>query len=130
MTKLDIINESAKLTGLTKVETELVFDSIINSIKISLSKGERVDIRGFGSFITKVKDEREARNPATNETFILEKRYIPSFKVSKLLKEFVDLEMKEIQEDFYMPCGKKRKKKKMNTHKRKKRLRANRHKKK
>jgi DNA-binding protein HU-beta len=96
MTKLDIINESAKLTGLTKVETELVFDSIINSIKISLSKGKRVDIRGFGSFITKVKDEREARNPATNETFILEKRYIPAFKVSKLLKEFVDLEMKEI----------------------------------
>ena len=90
MTKLDIINESAKLTGLTKVETELVFDSIINSIKISLSKGKRVDIRGFGSFITKVKDEREARNPATNETFILGKRYIPSFKVSKLLKEYVN----------------------------------------
>ena len=96
MTKLDIINESAKLTGLSKVETELVFDSIVNSIKISLSRGERVDIRGFGSFITKMKNEREARNPSTNETFILEKRYIPSFKVSKLLKKFVDLEMKEI----------------------------------
>ena len=96
MTKLDIINESAKLTGLTKIETELVFDSIINSIKISLSRGERVDIRGFGSFITKIKNEREARNPATNERFILEKRYIPSFKVSKLLKKFVDLEMKEM----------------------------------
>ncbi len=96
MTKLDIINQTAKQTGLTKVETELVFDSIINSIKVSLSKGERVDIRGFGSFITKIKNEREARNPATNETFILGKRYIPSFKVSKLLKELVDLEMKEI----------------------------------
>ena len=96
MTKIDIINKSAELTGLTKVETELVFDSIINSIKLSLSRGERVDIRGFGSFVTKTKNEREARNPATNETFILGKRYIPSFKVSKLLKEFVDLEMKEI----------------------------------
>ena len=96
MTKLDIINRTAKQTGLTKVETELVFESIINSIKISLSRGERVDIRGFGSFITKIKNEREVRNPATNETFILGKRYIPSFKVSKLLKEFVDLEMKEI----------------------------------
>ena len=96
MTKLDIINKTAKQTGLTKVETELVFDSIINSIKVSLARGERVDIRGFGSFITKTKNECEARNPATNETFILGKRYIPSFKVSKLLKEFVDLEMKEI----------------------------------
>ena len=96
MTKLDIINESSKVTGLTKVETELVFDSIINSIKLSLSKGKRVDIRGFGSFITKIKNEREARNPATNETFMLEKRYIPSFKVSRLLKKFVDLEMKGI----------------------------------
>ena len=131
MTKLDLINESAKITGLSKVETELVLDSILNTIKLSLSEGKRIDIRGFGSFSTKVKSAREARNPATNEKLFLDKRYVPIFKVSKLLKEFVDSEMKDnIQEHLFMPCGKKRKKKKMNTHKRKKRLRANRHKKK
>ena len=96
MTKSDIISEVSSNTGLTKVETEAVLEGVIDSISKALKKGNRVDIRGFGSFITKIKNEREARNPATNETFILGKRYIPSFKVSRLLKEFVDLEMKEI----------------------------------
>ena len=95
MTKLDIINESSKLTGLTKVETELVLDSILNSIKSSLANGDRVDIRGFGSFIVKMREAREARNPSTNERIFLEEQYIPSFKVSKLLKRFVDQEMKD-----------------------------------
>ena len=90
MTKLDIINESSKLTGLTKVETELVLDSILNSIKSSLANGDRVDIRGFGSFIVKMREAREARNPSTNEVIKLNHRYIPSFKVSKLLKESVN----------------------------------------
>ena len=96
MTKLELINESSKITGLSKVETELVLDSILNTIKLSLSEGKRIDIRGFGSFYTKVKDAREARNPATNETILLDKRYVPFFKVSKLLKKFVDNEMKDI----------------------------------
>ena len=96
MTKLELINESSTITGLSKVETELVLDSILNTIKLSLSEGKRIDIRGFGSFYTKVKDAREARNPATNETILLDKRYVPFFKVSKLLKKFVDTEMKEI----------------------------------
>ena len=95
MTKLDIIKESSRLTGLTKVETELVLDSILNSIKSSLADGKRIDIRGFGSFFTKVRKPREARNPSTNERIFLDEKYIPTFKVSKLLKNFVDQEMKD-----------------------------------
>tara|TARA_Y100000768_G_C23536860_1_gene477434 strand:+ start:281 stop:571 length:291 start_codon:yes stop_codon:yes gene_type:complete len=95
MTKLDIINESSKLTGLTKVETELVLDSFLNTIKKSLANGERIDIRGFGSFLVKNRKPRAARNPSTNESIFLEEQYIPSFKVSKLLKKFVDQEMKD-----------------------------------
>ena len=90
MTKLDIINESSKLTGLTKVETELVLDSILNSIKSSLANGDRVDIRGFGSFIIKQRQARDARNPATSEIVQLKERYVPSFKVSKILKNEVN----------------------------------------
>tara|TARA_B100000427_G_C14970684_1_gene360925 strand:+ start:183 stop:473 length:291 start_codon:yes stop_codon:yes gene_type:complete len=95
MTKLDIIKESSEMTGLTKVETELVLDSVINSIKSSLASGNRVDIRGFGSFFVKVRKAREARNPSTNERIFLDEKYIPTFKVSKLLKKFVDEEMKD-----------------------------------
>ena len=90
MTKSDIVNEVSSKTGLTKVETEAAFEGVINSIIISLQRGERIDIRGFGSFYVKERKAREARNPSTNEVIKLNLRYIPSFKVSKLLKESVN----------------------------------------
>ena len=93
MTKADIINKVAMGTGLTKVETEAVLDGIIHSIAESLKNGERVDIRGFGSFLVKQRSARDARNPATREIVKLKERYVPSFKVSKLLKETVNKSM-------------------------------------
>ena len=53
MTKLDIIKKISSETGFTNVEVELFLDSFINSVKTSLSKGDKIEIRGFGSFITK-----------------------------------------------------------------------------
>jgi len=90
MTKNDIIKEVSNETGFTNVEVELLLDSVINSIKYSLSKGEKVDMRGFGSFLVKHRRARDARNPLTNEIIRLEERYIPIFKVSKILKEYVN----------------------------------------
>ena len=90
MTRSDIINNVSASTGLSKVETEAVLEGVFNSICESLKKGERVDLRGFGSFIVKERKAREARNPSTNEIVKLNHRYIPSFKVSKLLKESVN----------------------------------------
>ena len=90
MTKSDIINKVASATGLTKVETEAVLEGIISTIISGISSGKRIDIRGFGSFIVKKKKSREARNPATNEVIFLKERYVPYFKISKLLKERVN----------------------------------------
>ena len=90
MTKSDIIKEVAKGTGLTKVEIEAVMEGVILSISDSLKRGERVDIRGFGSFIVKQRAARDARNPATREIVKLQERFIPAFKVSKILKEVVN----------------------------------------
>ncbi len=90
MTKSDIIKEVAEGTGLTKVEIEAVLEGVILSISGSLSRGERVDIRGFGSFIVKQRAARDARNPATREIVKLQERFIPAFKVSKILKEIVN----------------------------------------
>ena len=90
MTKADIVNEVSSATGLTKVETEAVLEGIINSIASSLKKNKRVDIRGFGSFVVKKRNAREARKPATNEKVILKERFVPSFKVSKILKKEVN----------------------------------------
>ena len=90
MTKLDIITEVSEGTGLTKVEVEAVLDGFIKSIIESLKRGERVDFRGFGSFIIKQRQARDARNPATSEIVQLKERYVPSFKVSKILKNEVN----------------------------------------
>ena len=90
MTKLDIITEVSAGTGLTKVEVEAGLDGFINSISESLKRGERVDFRGFGSFIIKQREARDARNPATSEIVKLKERYVPSFKVSKILKNEVN----------------------------------------
>ena len=90
MTKADIIHEVSNMTGLTKVEIESVFNSIIVNISDSLKRGERVDIRGFGSFLIKQRPARDARNPATREIVKLKERFVPVFKVSKILKEDVN----------------------------------------
>lgn len=90
MTKIEIIKKISVETGFTNVEVELFLDSFINSVKSSLSKGDRVDIRGFGSFLIKKRKARKARNPLTNQIVNLDERYIPFFKVSKILKEYVN----------------------------------------
>ena len=90
MTKTEIVNVVSNATGLTKVETETVFNGLIKSIISSLEKGEKVEIRGFGTFNVKKRNARIARNPATNEVVNLEERYVPSFKVSKILKSKVN----------------------------------------
>ena len=90
MTKADIINEVSKNTGFTKIEIENQLECILNAIKSSLSKGDRVDIRGFGSFVVKERQKRIAINPSTKERIVLDKRYVPYFKVSKLFKEYVN----------------------------------------
>ena len=90
MTKSDIIREVAEGTGLTKVEIEAVLEGLILSISDSLKRGERVDLRGFGSFLVKHRSARDARNPATHEIVKLQERFVPVFKVSKILKEDVN----------------------------------------
>ena len=90
MTKADIIDEVSELTGLTKVETEAVFEGVILTISNALKRQDSVDIRGFGSFQVKKRKARDARNPATQELLRLKERYVPVFKVSNLLKEQIN----------------------------------------
>ena len=90
MTKAKIVKEVSEMTGLTKVEIDAALEGVILSIVNSLKRGERVDIRGFGSFIVKKRSARDARNPATHEIIKLKERYIPAFKVSNILKDAIN----------------------------------------
>jgi nucleoid DNA-binding protein len=82
MTKADIVDEIAKATGLTKVETKTVVDGVFSCIISAISDGKRIELRGFGVFKNKSRKPRMARNPKTGELVPLEKRYVPVFKPS------------------------------------------------
>ena len=90
MTKADIVKKVSDKTGFTKVETDYIFNNILDTIKNSLEKGERIEIRGFGNFTVKHLPGKEARNPKTNERVWVKERFVPKFKVSKLLIDSVN----------------------------------------
>ena len=90
MTKAEIVEHVAMGTGFTKVETEIVFSSILDAIKKALKSGDRVDIRGFANFSVRRLPGREARNPKTNEKVWVKERYHPVCKISKLLTKSVN----------------------------------------
>ena len=68
-------------------DIELTINNIINLISESLSQGERIEIRGFGSFSVRKRDKRIGRNPKTGKHISVEKKYHPYFRASKDVKE-------------------------------------------
>ncbi len=90
VTKADIIERISSGTGLTKLETEAVVNGFISIVKESLLDGERVDLRGFGSFGVQHRAARTARNPRTNQPVHVPATYVPFFKPSREFRKNVD----------------------------------------
>jgi len=90
LTKADIVEHIASGTGLTKVETEAVVDGFIQTVIGALKEGKNIEIRGFGSFKTKKRKGRMARNPRTGAQVRVEEHFVPFFKVSKELRTTVN----------------------------------------
>jgi nucleoid DNA-binding protein len=90
VTKADIVDVIASATGLTKVETEAVVDGFIMTVIDAMKEGKNIEIRGFGSFKVKHRKGRMARNPRTGEQVMVEDRIVPTFKVSKEMKQIVN----------------------------------------
>ena len=83
MTKADIVNEISKNTGIEKVTVLKTVESLMETVKESLSKDKNVYLRGFGSFIVKKRAKKTARNISKNTTLIIPEHFIPAFKPSK-----------------------------------------------
>ncbi|MGP1476666.1 MAG: HU family DNA-binding protein [Phocaeicola sp.] len=83
MTKADIVNEIAEKTGMSKPEVLNVVEAFMASVKNSLTNGENVYLRGFGSFIVKTRAQKTARNISKNTTIIVPEHKIPAFKPAK-----------------------------------------------
>jgi len=84
MTKAEIVNEVAKATGIEKIAVQNVVESFMECVKESLSKGEPVYLRGFGSFIIKHRAQKAARNITQQTTMTIPAHDIPSFKPAKV----------------------------------------------
>ena len=91
MTKSDLIERVAQaVPQISKKDTELVVNTIFSSMTEALRRGDRIEIRGFGSFQVKVREAREGRNPKTGEEVKIPAKRTPFFKVGKELKERID----------------------------------------
>ncbi len=88
MTRSFLIEKVAeRVDGLTLKQTEIVVETVFESIKESLKKGEKIEIRGFGNFRLKERQPRKARNPKTGESVDVPQKKAIRFKAGKALKE-------------------------------------------
>ncbi len=83
MTKAEIVAEIANKTGIEKVTVQEVVETFMETVKETMTKGENVYLRGFGSFIIKQRAEKTGRNISKNETIIIPAHNIPAFKPAK-----------------------------------------------
>ncbi len=91
MTKSELVEAIVEMEGqITRREAEVVVNDIFTAIGDALGRGERVELRGFGSFYTKQRDARVGRNPKTGESVHVPAKTVPQFKPGKELRERVD----------------------------------------
>ncbi|MDP9337550.1 MAG: integration host factor subunit beta [Acidobacteriota bacterium] len=90
MTKADLIEEVLRISELPRKESETIVETIFESIIEALQKGDKIEIRGFGSFRTRERRGRIGRNPKTGAKVDVPPKKIPFFKPSKELKDFVN----------------------------------------
>ena len=90
MTKADLIEEVSRLAELTRKDSEVIVETIFDSVVHALRAGDKIEIRGFGSFRTRQRKPRVGRNPKTGDRVEVPAKKIPFFKPSKELKDLVN----------------------------------------
>ena len=95
MTKADLVEEVSRITEVKRKESEVIVETIFDSIMGALRSKDKVEIRGFGSFRTRQRRGRTGRNPKTGEKVEVPPKTIPFFKPSKDLKDLVNQEASE-----------------------------------
>ena len=90
MNRNKLIDQIADTTGSSKQDAEQIIDAVLGQIAEALRNGEKVDLRGFGSFQVSEKKERQGRNPRTGETMTIPAKKVAVFKASKELAERVN----------------------------------------
>jgi len=94
MTKAEIVADIANKTGIEKVAVQAAVETFMESVKDSLSKGDNVYLRGFGSFIIKKRAQKTGRNISKNTTILIPAHNIPAFKPAKVFSNAVKKHIK------------------------------------
>ena len=90
MTKFDLIEELAARADIPKKMAEQVVNMMFKSMSDTLARGDRIDIRGFGTFVSKHYPAYDGRNPRTGEVVPVAEKILPFFKVGRALRQRVD----------------------------------------
>ncbi|WP_456341983.1 HU family DNA-binding protein [Thermovibrio sp.] len=95
MTKSELVAAIAEKANIRKKDAEAALNAFIEVVTEALKKGDKVEIRGFGTFLMKERAPRVARNPKTGEKVEVPAKLVPAFKPGKDLKEATEKELKK-----------------------------------
>ena len=90
MTKAELVEEVAEVATLTKKHAEVIVDTVFQSIVEALQRGEKIELRGFGSFRLRRRESRKGRNPKTGDRVDVPPKQVPYFKPGKELKDLIN----------------------------------------
>lgn len=90
MTKAELVEEVSRVSELTKKHSEVIVDTVFRSIVEALHRGEKIELRGFGSFRLRRREPRKGRNPKTGDRVDVPPKQVPYFKPGKELKELIN----------------------------------------
>jgi integration host factor subunit beta len=90
VTKAELVDEVAKASDLTRKHSEVIVDCVFTAISDALRRGDKIELRGFGSFRVRHRDGRRGRNPKTGAGVIVPPKQVPHFKPGKELRERIN----------------------------------------
>jgi integration host factor subunit beta len=97
MTKATLVEEVARAANLTKKNSEVIVETVFRSIVDALHQGDKIELRGFGSFRLRRREPRKGRNPKTGDRVQVPSKRVPYFKPGKELKELINRDKESVQ---------------------------------
>ena len=105
MTKAALVEEVARVAELTKKHSEVIVETVFHSIIEALHRGEKIELRGFGSFRLRRREPRKGRNPKTGDRVEVPSKRVPYFKPGKELKELINRDSEQKQTSSPVVAG-------------------------
>ena len=90
MTKAELVEAVSQVSDLTRKHSEVIVDAVFSSIMDALQRGDKIELRGFGSFRVRNRASRRGRNPKTGAKVAVPAKSVPHFKAGKELRELIN----------------------------------------